>query len=282
MQRGAEPVETIIAEAAPTYIRNNRALGDYVHMDAVFQAYLNAALIMADLGPDALDRGNPYLGSGTQYGFVTFGIAHILDMVTKAARIGLEGAWFHKWLVHRRLRPEVYAARVENELNGSKPYGLHPDILSSQAVTEVLQRNGNRLLPQAFPEGSPTHPSYPAGHASLSGACATVLKAVFDEDFVIPDPVQASEDGLVLETWTGSDLTLGNEVDKLATNIAIARCAAGVHYRSDNRGLRVGEAQAIGMLRDYSLTYGEAFDGFTLTRFDGTRIRIVDGDVMPA
>jgi hypothetical protein len=41
----------------------------------------------------------------------------------------------------------------------------------------------------------------------------------------------------------------------------------------------VGEAIGIGILQDYSLTYNEDFDGFTLTRFGGTRIRIVDGEV---
>jgi hypothetical protein len=55
-----------------------------------------------------------------------------------------------------------------------------------------------------------------------------------------------------------------------------------VHYRTDASGLEVGEAQAIGILRDYSITYNEDFAGFTLTRFDGRRIRIVDGRVAPA
>ena len=31
-----------------------------------------------------------------------------------------------------------------------------------------------------------------AGHATIAGACCTVLKAVFDEQFVFPDPVQAT------------------------------------------------------------------------------------------
>jgi hypothetical protein len=203
-------------------------------------------------------------------------------MVTKAARLGLEAAWFHKWLVHRRLRPEVFAGRIENQLNGTKDYGVDEEILNSAAVTQLLHDNGNALLPQAYPEGSPTHPAYPAGHSTVAGACATVLKAFVDEDYVFEHPVQASADGEDLEDldpWTHVDLTLGGEINKLATNISIGRCTAGVHYRSDGEGLFVGEAMAIGLLRDYGLTYNEAFDGFTLTRFDGTRIRIVDGEV---
>jgi hypothetical protein len=34
----------------------------------------------------------------------------------------------------------------------------------------------------------------------------------------------------------------------------------------------LGEALAISALADLALTYHEAFDGFTLTRFDGRRV----------
>lgn len=282
IQRGAAPVSSLGFDPTPRYIYQGRALGEYVHVDVLFQAYFNAAMIISSFGADALDRNNPYLDSATQGGFATFGGPHVFDMVAKVARVGLEGAWFHKWLVHRRLRPEVFAGRIENQLAGAKDYGVHPDVLDSDAVARVHHAYGTALLPQAYPEGSPTHPSYAAGHSVVAGACATVLKAFFDEDFVLPDPVQASADGLALEPWSGEQLTLGNEINKLAGNISIGRCTAGVHYRSDGRGLEVGERQAIGVLQDYSLTYNEEFDGFTLTRFDGERIRIVNGHVLPA
>lgn len=224
------------------------------------------------------------LGSGIdgpdQGGFVTFGSAHVLDLVTKAARAGLEGAWFHKWLVHRRLRPEVTGGRIEIQRSRIKDYGISQEILGSEAIARVVAANGSALLPQAYPEGSPLHPAYPAGHAALAGSCATVLKAFFNEDFVIPHPVQASADGQALDTWRGADLTLGHELDKLASNISVGRCAAGIHYRFDNRGMTVGEQQAIGILRDHSITYNEEFGGFTLTTFNGERLRIVSGQVL--
>jgi hypothetical protein len=44
----------------------------------------------------------------------------------------------------------------------------------------VRSQHGTRLLPVAFPEGCPTHPSYPAAHACNAGACATILKAFFN------------------------------------------------------------------------------------------------------
>ena len=76
------------------------------------------------------------------------------------------------------------------------------------------------------------------------------------------------------------DLTVGGELNKLASNIAFARNAAGVHYRSDGvDGLLAGEQQAIALLQDYSGALNENFDGFSLTKFDGTRILIRNGIV---
>ena len=97
---------------------------------------------------------------------------------------------------------------------------------------------------------------------------------------MIPDPVEATADGTDLDDWTGEDLTVGGEINKLANNVSLGRDTAGVHYRSDGiDGITAGEQVAIGILRDYSRTYNESFDGFTLTRFDGQRIRIFEGDV---
>ena len=42
--------------------------------------------------------------------------------------------------------------------------------------------HGSFLLSLAFAEGSPKHPSYPAGHGAVAGACITVLKFFFDGD----------------------------------------------------------------------------------------------------
>jgi len=280
IQRGSAPTTPITFDPTPRYIYSARAMGEYVHVDVTFQSYLNAALIMFSYGPAALDPNNPYLTSPNQGGFVTFGLADIADLVTKAANVALKGAWWQKWLVHRRLRPEVMAGRIENQLNGSKNYGIDAEILSSNAVANLQSANGNALLPMAFPEGSPTHPSYPAGHATNAGACATILKAFFNEDFVIPNPVEASADGLSLDPWAGAPLTLGGEINKLANNISLGRDAAGVHYRSDGiDGVSVGEQQAIGVLADYSRGYNEDFAGFSLHRFDGQELLIVDGEV---
>jgi len=101
-----------------------------------------------------------------------------------------------------------------------------------------------------------------------------------NESYEISQAVEASADGRGLEPWRGKALTLGGEIDKLASNIALARDAAGVHFRSDSvEGLKLGEAVAIGLLADYSRTYSERFDGFVLTRFDGGRVRVSSNSV---
>lgn len=282
VQRGAAPSEVLTFDDTKRYIYNNRALGEYVHRDVSFQAYLHAALVLLGYGPGAFDSGNPYRALITNQGaFTSLGGPFILDMVTKAANLALQAAWFHKWRVHRFLRPEALGGRIHFHMTGQRQYELHEDILNSDAIARVASAQGTYLLPMGFTEGSPTHPSYPAGHATIAGACVTVLKGLFDESFVIPNPVQADATGDQLLDWGGNDLTVGGELNKLANNISIGRDAAGVHYRQDGvQGLRAGELIGMTLLQDQSRTFNEAdFGGFTLKRFDGSQVTINNGRI---
>lgn len=279
-QRGIETKNKLV-NGQPRWIATTGDLAAYVHKDFSFQAFVHAALIALSYGSEALSPTNPYRASKTQFGDITFGNKMFLTMIAQAALIGQKTSYYHKWLVHRRVRPEVTAGRIHYELEGRKTYGIHPDILRSAAVARTKALQGTALLSIAYPEGCPTHPSYPAAHACNAGACATVLKAFFNERFVIPNAVVATAGGDELRPWNESPLTLGGEFEKLAGNVAFGRHAAGVHYRSDSvAGLRAGEAQGIAILRDYSRTFNERFDGFELTRFDGTRVRIRNGEIL--
>ena len=274
VQRGVNP-GPLTFQQDRRYIFNNRALGEYVHKDVLFQAYFNAALILLAEGPGALDPRHPYVDIANQSAFSSFGGPWLLQLLTYAANLALSGAWHQKWGVHRRLRPEAYGGRVHFHLNGQREYEIHPDILGSEALSQVAAQSGTFLLPMAYAEGSPVHPAYPAGHAAVAGACCTVLKAFFDEDYILRDPVQADATGRNLIPYERSALRLGDEVNKLANNISIGRDAAGVHYRTDGTGgLEIGEQQAIALLRDCVRTCNEPFDGFTLTKFDGTTVTI--------
>jgi hypothetical protein len=166
-------------------------------------------LILLGFGSAAMDPANPYLTSATQCGFSTFGPPHILDSTARAARAAVEAVWYQKWLVHRRLRPEEFGGRVHNHLTGAASYPIHSDLLHPDAVSRIFKTFGSYLLPIAYPEGYPTHPSYRAGHPTIAAAGVTMLKAFFHESFVIPNPVQASADGLSLISYSGPALTVG-------------------------------------------------------------------------
>ncbi len=262
-------------DPTPRYIRNGRDLSEWVHIDVLFQAYFNAMLILLGMGAP-FDKNNPYDKARTQVGFGTFGPPHIAALVSEVATRALKAVWFQKWYVHRRLRPEEFAGRIHNHVTRAAVYPIHAEILNSSALTEVNRKYGTSLLPMAFPEGCPTHPAYGAGHATVAGACVTILKAWFDESYVLPNPVAASADGLTLQPYNGTaSLTVGNELNKLASNVAIGRNIAGVHWRSDaTESLKLGEAVAIGVLQDFKGCYNEKFDGFSLTKFDGPRVLV--------
>ena len=274
IQRGMPPARPNVLDATPRYLRHGRDLSTYVHKDFTYQAFLNAGLILLAMRAP-FQATNPYRHSRTQSGFVTFGAPHVLDLVGRVANAALKATWCQKWLIHRRLRPEEFAGRVHQTLSGAVRYPIHTDVLNAVAPSTLFHTTGTYLLPMAYPEGCPLHPAYPAGHAAIAGACATVLKAFFQTSFVIPNPVEASADGLALLPYRGPDLTVGGELNKLASNIALGRDTAGVHWRSDGiEGIKLGEAVAIGILRDMRATYHEDFQGFSLTTFDGTTLTI--------
>jgi NAD(P)-dependent dehydrogenase (short-subunit alcohol dehydrogenase family) len=115
------------------------------------------------------------------------------------------------------------------------------------------------LLPQAYPEGAPLHSSYPGGNASNSGVCVTLLKAFFDESWVIPNPVQPDpSDPSKLIPYVGPPLTVGGELNKIALNSGLGRNWAGIHWRTDaGAAFAAGEAIAIAILRNERQAYRE-------------------------
>lgn len=272
IQRGLLPARVNVLDPTPRHLRNGRDLAGYVYRDYSYQAYLNACLILLAIRAP-LKTEQPYKRSLTQSGFITFGPPHVLDCLARVANAALKASWCHKWLVHRKLRPEAFGGRVHTQMMKMARYPLHADLFQSTVLDAVFRSTGSYLLPLAYPEGCPTHPSYPAGHAAIAGACVTVLKAFFNEGFVLPQPVVASADGLSLLPYKETALMVGGELNKLAANIALARNTAGVHWRSDSiEGIKLGESVAVGILRDLRATYSESFGGFKFTAFDGATL----------
>ena len=272
-QNGADPSANIQYDPTPRYIRNLRDLAEWAHIDALYQGYLQACLILLGQGT-RLDPGLPLYNSKAQAGFAQCGGPHILSFVTEVATRALKAVWYQKWFVHHRLRPEEYGGRVHNHLTGAANYPLHQDILKSRAVAETFQKYGTYLLPQAFAEGSPTHSSYGSGHATVAGACVTALKAFFDETDTIKNPVVPNADGAALAPYQGPPLTVLGELNKIARNIAFGRNGAGIHWRTDAlEGMKLGEAVVIGILEEQKPTYNDNVE-MSLTKFDGTKITI--------
>ena len=264
----------------PRYGRNGRDLSAFTHVDVLYQAYFTAFLVLNTIGAP-LNPGNPYIGSHTENGFGTFGGPDFAGALTEVAIKALNAVWYQKWFVHLRPRPEATAGQVQLIKTGQAnmtDVTLSPVILNSQGLQQSFNKYGTWLLSQAFPEGSPTHPSYPTGHGVVAGACLTVLKFFFDGSFVIPNPVVPSSDGLSLVDYTGADaglLTVNGELNKLGHNISFGHgIHAGIHWRSDtDTSLLLGEAVALSFLRDKARTYNEPFT-VNLSKFDGTTATI--------
>lgn len=315
------------------FITTGRDLATYVHYDALYEAYLNACLILLANGAP-FDAGIPFQAADLfdrQQGFAQFGGPHILTMVPEVATRALKAVRFQKFNIHRRLRPEALAARLQmqeaitghcitSRYDATSHVSLFGDIIRDlePILGEVDQHNPdfaegytqanggaesavdhNYLLPMAFCEGSPMHPSYGAGHATVAGACVTIMKAFFDtnkylnlsedgQTFGITSDQAESQyafvpraDGEVLETVATEPLSVGGELNKLAANISIGRNWAGVHYYSDYvESLRMGEEIAIGILQEQSIMYNPLENvSMTLDKFDGSQVIIKYGRV---
>jgi hypothetical protein len=259
---------------------SGRDLAAWTHIDVLYQAYFVAYLVLNSIGVP-VNPGSMYIHSKTQVGFGTFGGPQFAGMLGEVAFRALERSWYQKWFVHRRHRPESGGgiAHLIKTGKGSSINGrLHNNVLNSQTLESSFHKYGTYLLSQAFPEGAPTHPSYPTGHGVVAGACITVLKFFFDGNFVIPEPLVPSEDGLSLVPYTGSDrnqITVNGELNKLAHNVSFGHgIHAGIHWRSDTDvSMVLGEATAISILQDQAQTFNEKFT-VHFTKLDGTTATI--------
>lgn len=269
-------------DPTPRYLHDFRGLAAYTHVDVLYQAYFAGLMALGTLNAPA-NPGSPYNGSKTQNGFSTFGAPDFAASVGEVAARALNHVWYQKWLVHLTHRPEWGGGLVHQVLSGNgNKVQAHPNsnVLNSKAVAQAHAQNpyGTWLLSQAFPEGSPAHPSYPTGHGTVGGACITILKFFYDGTYVIPNPTVPASDGLSLQPYTGPDageITVNTELNKLGRNITFGHgVGSGVHWRSDSdQSLLLGEAMALSYLQDKAHAYHEKFT-VSITRLDGTTATI--------
>jgi hypothetical protein len=290
VQNGGDSGRQLAFDPTFRYHRNGRDLAAFTHVDVLYQEYFVAFLILAGLGAP-VNPGNPYSGSTTQKAFGTLGGPDAAATMAEMATRALKAAWFHKWIKDLRLRPEEYGALVQARKTGSSPLpqaaeALNSDVLNSAALPLTFAKYGSYLLPQAFPEGSPTHPCYPTGHGTVAGACITTLKFFFDGGQKIRplltgagrDVYEPSTDGLALNTYTAADgnsLDINGELNKLAYNVSFGHgIHAGIHFRSSTYwSILLGEQVALSVLQDRAGSYNEPFT-INITKFDGTTATI--------
>lgn len=292
IQNGGDSGRTIAFDPTLRYLRSGRDLAAYTRVDVLYQGYFVAFLALTGLGA-APNPGNPYIGSLTQKAFGTLGgpdaAATLAEMATRA----LKASWFHKWVKDLRMRPEEYGALVHARKTNASPMPqaaetLHSDVLDSAVLPIINSSYGSYLLPQAFPEGSPTHPCYPTGHGTVGGACITALKFFFNGSQKIRplllaagrDVYEPSPDGLSLNTYAGADrdsLDVNGELTKLAYNVSIGHgIHAGIHFRSSTYwSILLGEQVALSILQDRAKSYNEPFT-INITKFDGTMATITN------
>ena len=239
----------------PRYIRNARDLGLVSQKDIATSIYTRAAYINGILQPDI----SFYRNVDRQQGFSTQGLPRIHEQIVAAAA-GVSPAWFSKWNVHRALRPEAYGGLVDQTITpGGTDFPVHPSLLSNVIIEKMVSKWESALLPQINDSSCPPHPSYPAGHAMIAGACVTVLKVYMDPDATrcYPFPIkEAAPDGVSLNTVIAENdgpdcITVNGELNKLAHNLSFGRDMSGLHFRSDTvGGISQGEKYAISFLQD--------------------------------
>ncbi len=326
------------------HLKNGRDMGSLVHTDGPYEAYYNALniLIYNDFPRCSNFPYNNGIIMNESDGH-QMGPSDVYTMIAEVCLEAFKAAWAQKWRLHRKHRPEAMAgiinlakksensrAFAEFQKFRDKKY-LHPIFfteLSSQALEIIRQRNIEQsevcndlnateadtyLLAQMYPEGSPAHPAYPSGHATVAGACTTVIKAIFDDNQNFAAHLDRNNNGAKTkvsrphpnietqllsledvnvdnstgqpadnchETWR--NMTVGSELDKLASNIALGRNFGGVHYRQDgDEGILLGEKVAIKYLQDHLLNYPESdFDGYTFSRRNGRTIKITKENIV--
>ncbi len=334
VQNGADFRGSDVFEETRRFITTPRDLATYVHYDALYEAYLNACLIMLANGVPG-SKGFPEKSpSGTRTPFATFGGPHILSLVTEVATRCLKAVRRQKFNYHRRARPEAIGGRLtlaclddcdynealgcakdafEKTLNDlpkelRDAIKIHNKAQNSEDMAAMRhlhcddKHEGwtkgwdkkkwsqdefddcNLLLPMAFPEGSPMHPAYGAGHATVAGGCVTMLKAFFEmfedcdsyKERCFGHAYVPNKDGsrLINDPKFKGKLTIQGELDKLAANISIGRNMAGVHYYSDYYdSLRMGERIAVSIVMEQAPSYGDAVES-TFKSFDGDYVTI--------
>ncbi len=198
VQAGNLPTESLSAPEALSLITTGRHCATYVHADNPLTPFAGAAAKLISLGCPY--RKEKDMETSKCDPFINWGAPFFLGLLGECVRRGGLISFRHKW---REMvpRPEQYN----------------------------FQQLGT-ICSQAYPEGSPMHPSQNAMHSAAAIVQKECLLNIFDRRFILPN-----------------SRTVEEELNLLADNIGHWRVWAGVHYLSDHEAARP-RAEAMGRL----------------------------------
>lgn len=225
---------------------SGRALASLVHQD---QPYLIPLFVACQLLGSGARLSSRFPAMIAEAPFVTGGgvlaLQCALATVTEQA---MRSCWAVKFQRGRERPERLWREGVQGN--------LHRDFLEIGGW--LVQQTGN-YLPMTYAEGSPLHPDYPSGHATIAGACAGILLAWFADG-----PLPALE-----------ITSVHDEIRQMMWALAVGRSWAGIHSRSSLlTGLQLGMAHSVSFLRNLKARTPEPLGAASFAAFDGTVLTV--------
>jgi hypothetical protein len=222
------------------------ALASLVHQDQPFLIPLFVACQL--LGANAR-LSSRFPAMANEAPFVTGGGALALQCaLATATESAMRLCWRAKYATMRERPERLWREGVAGN--------LHPDFLRLGGW--IVEEVGD-YLPMIYAEGSPIHPDYPSGHATIAGVCGAILMAWFDD---CPVPSLGIK-------------SVHAEIRQMMWAMAIGRNWAGIHTRSSLlEGLRLGIRQARVHLATMKAQNPEPLRSTSFVDFDGLTVSV--------
>lgn len=219
-------------------IQTKSDLASFVHRDKTEQ-YQGAVFINGQNGVK-LHPQSPVHHREDHADFVHFSDVHICGLLGYVTHRLLAAAFWAKGQYNAG-RPEEIARAFElQRLGRSVTIGADAyEVFKADPVVQAyFEKYGTYLLNLRFPEGSPIHSRFPAGHNWVATGLCFTLSYWYDRNSELP-VFEASSDRRARDT--GRKTTVGAELDLLRDNIGHGRDMAGVHLPEDSSGVGIGE-----------------------------------------
>lgn len=268
-------------QAGPARPPRRMSLGERaeaLHRTVPSRPFHNAALVALAQGAK-IDAGLPAQGYWTA--------PRLFALMTEAEALARHLALLQSGRPDRLSRPAVTAARMtvwlarEDVAQGAQATDYReaieelvsaaPNLMTwvsraNRALRGARGRDAGLFLPLAGPARQHLNPSDLVAHAVVAGALATLIKAVLDT---------SRQATLRTAGIRGAVGALEDQIDRLASNVALLRCVAGGYFPAENvRDLRLGQDIALCLLRR-RLEQDNRSASLSFRDFDGCSVQIL-------